>query len=413
MPAGGQVVFDGEVEDYLVTVSSGNTGGILSGWVYEDNGDGATAHDGIKAGNEPGIANQRVVLYHDADNNGVCEDTDTVLAETLTDGDGGWRLVPVLADVGKNACLVVQTANGFRSISENPGDGGASINTGAADDDVMLLQVQPSGVDWDNILFGDAGLPVLEPDRQGVVDAGNSLLYSHRFTARTAGSVDFSLGTAQTVPASPAWTDTLFRDADCDGELSAADEALPVSGVAVQAGDSLCLLVKVFAPADAPLEALHSRPLIATQTFAGTALQSTVQVLDTTRLTAGKLILDKTVRNIGPDGLAGTADDVDSQDGTANQASPGDVLRYRLTFSNQGVRPLTEVTINDSTPAFSSLSQAAVCPTPLPADLGGCNLTTPNGPNTAGYEGALQWLFSGQLLPGNQGAVVYDVRVSP
>ncbi|RJG17928.1 hypothetical protein D4A39_05395 [Alcanivorax profundi] len=413
VPAGGQVVFDGEVEDYLVTVSSGNTGGILSGWVYEDNGDGATAHDGIKAGNEPGIANQRVVLYHDADNNGVCEDTDTVLAETLTDGDGGWRLVPVLADVGKNACLVVQTANGFRSISENPGDGGASINTGAADDDVMLLQVQPSGVDWDNILFGDAGLPVLEPDRQGVVDAGNSLLYSHRFTARTAGSVDFSLGTAQTVPASPAWTDTLFRDADCDGELSAADEALPVSGVAVQAGDSLCLLVKVFAPADAPLEALHSRPLIASQTFAGTALQSTVQVLDTTRLTAGKLILDKTVRNIGPDGLAGTADDVDSQDGTANQASPGDVLRYRLTFSNQGVRPLTEVTINDSTPAFSSLSQAAVCPTPLPADLGGCNLTTPNGPNTAGYEGALQWLFSGQLLPGNQGAVVYDVRVSP
>ncbi|MAX56997.1 MAG: hypothetical protein CL537_16030 [Alcanivoracaceae bacterium] len=413
VPAGGQVVFDGEVEDYLVTISSGNTGGILSGWVYEDNGDGATAHDGIKAGNEPGIANQRVVLYHDADNNGVCEDTDTVLAETLTDGDGGWRLVPVLADVGKNACLVVQTANGFRSISENPGDGGASINTSAADDDVMLLQVQPSGVDWDNILFGDAGLPVLEPDRQGVVDAGNSLLYSHRFTARTAGSVDFSLGAAQTVPASPAWTDTLFRDADCDGELSAADEALPVSGVAVQAGDSLCLLVKVFAPADAPLEALHSRPLIATQTFAGTALQSTVQVLDTTRLTAGKLILDKTVRNIGPDGLAGTADDVDSQDGTANQASPGDVLRYRLTFSNQGVRPLTEVTINDSTPAFSSLSQAAVCPAPLPADLSGCNLTTPDGPNAAGYEGALQWLFSGQLQPGNQGSVVYDVRVSP
>ena len=76
--------------------------------------------------------------------------------------------------------------------------------------------------------------------------------------------------------------------------------------------------------------------MIAIQSFAGTALQSTVQVLDTTRLTAGKLILDKTVRNIGPDGLAGTGDDVDSQDGTANQASPGDVLRYRLTFSNQG-----------------------------------------------------------------------------
>ena len=74
---------------------------------------------------------------------------------------------------------------------------------------------------------------------------------------------------------------------------------------------------------------------------------------------------------------------------------------------------MTEVTINDSTPAFNGLSQAAVCPAPLPADLSGCNLTTPDGPNAAGYEGALQWLFSGQLQPGNQGSVVYDVRVSP
>lgn len=413
VPAGGQVVFDGEVEDYKVTISSGNTGGILSGWVFEDNGVGATAHDGLKGSAEPGLAGQRVVLYHDADNDGICSDADTILSETRTDGDGGWQLVPVLADVGKSACLMAQTANGFRSVSENPGDGGAGILTSAADDDIMVLQVQPSGVDWGNILFGDAGLPVLEPDRQGVVDAGNSLLYSHRFAARTAGTVDFTLGAAQTSPATPAWTDTLYRDGDCDGELSAADEALPVSGVSIQAGDSLCLLMKVFAPADAPLEALHSRPLLATQTFAGTALQSSVQVLDTTRLTVGKLVLEKTVRNLGPDGLPDTADDVDSVGGTANQASPGDVLRYRLAFSNQGVRALTDVTINDSTPAFTRLSEAAACPSPLPADLGGCNLTTPDGSNGSGYEGALQWLFSGQLLPGNRGAVVYHVRVSP
>ena len=111
--------------------------------------------------------------------------------------------------------------------------------------------------------------------------------------------------------------------------------------------------------------------------------------------------------------MARTGDDVDSSDGTANQAAPGDVLRYRLVFSNQGVRALTEVTVNDSTPAFSALNAAAACPAALPADLSGCSLSAPDGSNGPGYEGALQWLFSGQLLPGNQGVVSYDVRVSP
>jgi len=91
----------------------------------------------------------------------------------------------------------------------------------------------------------------------------------------------------------------------------------------------------------------------------------------------------------------------------------GDVLRYLLVFSNQGVRALTEVTVNDSTPAFSALNAAAACPATLPADLSGCSLSVPDGSNGPGYEGALQWLFSGELLPGNQGVVSYDVRVSP
>lgn len=411
--AGGQVVFDGEVEDYKVTVASANTAGTLSGWVFEDNGSGATAHDGSKGGDEPGLANLPVRLYHDADGNGVCAQTDTVLAEATTDGDGAWALTPPLADVGKAACLLVQTPNGYRSISENAGTAGASLAVGAADDDTMTLSVPPSGTVWSGILFGDVGLPALEPDRQGVVDAGSSLFYDHRFTARTAGTVNFTFGAADTVPAAPAWTDTLYRDSNCNGVLDSGEAAQPVTAIAVQAGDSVCLLVKVFAPADVPLDALHSRPLLATQAFTGTGLQAVVQVRDTTRLSAGKLLLEKQVRNIGPDGVQGTADDVDSSDGTANQAAPGDVLRYRLVFSNQGVRALTEVKVNDSTPAFSALNAAAACPAALPDDLSGCSLSAPDGSNGSGYEGALQWLFSGQLLPGNQGVVSYDVRVNP
>ena len=412
VPAGGLLVMGGEVEDYKVTVAPAATAGPLSGWVFEDNGVGATAHDGQKGPDEPGLANVPVTLYHDVDNNGQCSASDPVLAEATTDGDGAWQLVAALADVGKSACLVVATPNGLLSVSENSGSAGAGINTGAANDDVMSLTVPATGTVWDGILFGDAGLPILEPDQQGVVAPGGSRFYSHRFTARSAGNVDFVLEAPTTSPAAPAWNDALYRDDNCNGELDGADASLPLVGVNVTAGDRLCLLAKVFAPADAPVEALHSRPLSATQTYTGTAFQATAQVTDTTRLAAGQLQLEKQVRNIGPDGIANTGDDVDATDTTANQAAPGDVLRYRLIFRNQGSNPLTEVIVTDSTPAYSALNAAAACPAALPAALSACVLSAPDGSNGSGYQGGLQWQFTGELQPGGQGAVSYDVRVS-
>ena len=412
VPAGGLLVMGGEVEDYKVTVAPAATAGPLSGWVFEDNGVGATAHDGQKGPDEPGLANVPVTLYHDVDNNGQCSASDPVLAEATTDGDGAWQLVAALADVGKSACLVVATPNGLLSVSENSGSAGAGINTGAANDDVMSLTVPATGTVWDGILFGDAGLPILEPDQQGVVAPGGSRFYSHRFTARSAGNVDFVLEAPTTSPAAPAWNDALYRDDNCNGELDGADASLPLVGVNVTAGDRLCLLAKVYAPADAPVEALHSRPLSATQTYTGTAFQATAQVTDTTRLAAGQLQLEKQVRNIGPDGIANTGDDVDATDTTANQAAPGDVLRYRLIFRNQGSNPLTEVIVTDSTPAYSALNAAAACPAALPAALSACVLSAPDGSNGSGYQGGLQWQFTGELQPGGQGAVSYDVRVS-
>ena len=88
------------------------------------------------------------------------------------------------------------------------------------------------------------------------------------------------------------------------------------------------------------------------------------------------------------------------------------MLRYRLIFRNQGSNPLTEVIVTDSTPAYSALNAAATCPAALPAALSACALSAPDGSNGSGYQGGLQWQFTGELQPGGQGAVSYDVRVS-
>lgn len=373
---------------------------ILSGWVFEDNGVDATAHDGVKEQNEPGLANVAVTLYHDSDSNGACSPSDPVLALSQTSGDGAFSLSLAPMETGKAVCLVAETPSGFVSVSEN--GGALPATTGGVGDDVQTMTLPAPGAQVTGLLFGDAGLPILEPDQQGVLSAGGSRFYSHRFTARSAGDVNFVLDAATTSPATPVWNDTLYRDDNCNGVLDGADASLPLTGVTVAAGEQRCLLVKTFAPGNAPVGALHTRPLSATQAYTGTAFLASAQVVDITRIAAGELALEKRVQNL----TAGSAE------GTSNQADPGDVLRYRLVFRNQGSSALAEVVINDNTPAFTSLNGAVACPPlPLPALLSGCTVNTSNGVNGGGYQGAIEWTFTGELQPGAEGEVSYDVKV--
>ncbi|MGJ3257827.1 MAG: GEVED domain-containing protein [Alcanivorax sp.] len=404
----GNFVIHGEVEDYRVAILSQTR---LSGSVINDNGvGGGNAHDGVRNGAEKGLADVPVRLLHDADNSGTCEDGEPEIALTTTDGNGDWFLDLPASESGKDACLVVQTLNGFRSVSEN--SGGNPVVAGDVDDDLMVLTVPAAGSVWQGLLFGDVGLPILRPDQQGDVAPGNSIIYPHRFTSATAGTVDFSLVSPQSSPATPAWGQQVFIDAGCDGELNAGDGGLAVTGINVSPDETLCLLVKVFAPEDAPLGAQHSVTVRASQMLSGTLFEEQTEVEDLTRVQLGQLALVKAVRNIGPDGIADTGDDVDVAFGDSNEASPCDVLRYRLTFRNSGVRPLDEVRVHDATPAFTQLAAPLGCPSGLPDALTGCTPQTSDGPNAVGYEGGVEWVFSGRLAPGGEGQVSYDVRLS-
>ena len=126
---------------------------------------------------------------------------------------------------------------------------------------------------------------------------------------------------------------------------------------------------------------------------------------------AGQLRLFKSVRNIGPDGLADTGDDGDLAPETFNTASPGDVLRDRLRFRNEGALPVRALQLSDATPAFTELNVPIACPTPLANALSACAETTSSGANAAGYRGEVRWNFTGLLEPGAEGIVEFDVRI--
>lgn len=413
VPAGGFTVYGGEIEDDKITIAPPVTGGVLAGRVFSDNGSGGgSAHNGVRDGAEAGLAGVKVRLLYDADGNGVCDGSEAVIAEDTTGGDGAWRLVPLTADVGKAACLVTGTPAGYRPVSENNG-GHAALVSGAVGDNSQALTVPAAGVLWDGIAFGDVPLPLLQADGQGTLAPGGAILYPHRFTAGTVGRVDFAVEGGASNPANPAWTRAVYRDANCDGRIDGNDAQAATSNVTVAAGDQLCLLVRVFAPANAPVDARDTAPLVARQALAGTTFQDQTTATDRSRVVVAQLSLEKTVRNLGADGLAGTTDDGDASAGLSDQAAPGDVLRYTLRFTNPGSRPLTEVTVHDSTPGFTSLAAAATCPGSLPTGLTGCSAAASDGGNSQGYQGSLSWTFSGQLAPGASGELHYDVRVNP
>ncbi|MCG9705790.1 GEVED domain-containing protein [Photobacterium damselae] len=396
---------DGEVEDHWFELLNRI---VLSGVVFEDNGvGGATAaHDGLQEGSEVGLGNFTVtVTFNDTGVTGFT--SGDVIATDLTSGDGSYQFVIGVDFSGKDLLLDVVKQADWIDISEADVTGITQVTSSSVTDSQMSVNAN-AGDDISGLDFGKVQEPRMEPDNFSEAEPGKSVLFSHKFTAATAGSVNFSIINTEVEPANDGWNAVLYQDNDCNGVIDGADAQI-VNPVAVSGNTAVCLLSKVFVPADAPLNALYHYDIAADMTFADSAATGhgvTRQVLDkdTVRATfsgAGELKLEKTVRNI----TQGTAV------GVSNQGRPGDVLEYTITFTNVGSGDLTEVSIFDSTPSYTELSQAIDCTSgSVPASLT-CILVTANGTNAVGYEGEVRWDMTGSLLAGEQGTVVYLVVI--
>ncbi|HIF9250640.1 TPA: GEVED domain-containing protein [Photobacterium damselae] len=396
---------DGEVEDHWFELLNRI---VLSGVVFEDNGvGGATAaHDGLQEGSEVGLGNFTVtVTFNDTGVTGFT--SGDVIATDLTSGDGSYQFVIGVDFSGKDLLLDVVKQADWIDISEADVTGITQVTSSSVIDSQMSVNAN-AGDDISGLDFGKVQEPRMEPDNFSEAEPGKSVLFPHKFTAATAGSVNFSIINTEVEPANDGWNAVLYQDNDCNGVIDGTDAQI-VNPVAVSGNTAVCLLSKVFVPADAPLNALYHYDIAADMTFADSAATGhgvTRQVLDkdTVRATfsgAGELKLEKTVRNI----TQGTAV------GVSNQGRPGDVLEYTITFTNVGSGDLTEVSIFDSTPSYTELSQAIDCTSgSVPASLT-CIPVTANGTNAVGYEGEVRWDMTGSLLAGEQGTVVYLVVI--
>lgn len=206
----------------------------------------------------------------------------------------------------------------------------------------------------------------------------------HVFTAGTAGSLAFSLS-AVSNPAT-GWSNLLYLDQNGDGILQPTEPQI-TAPITVTANQKISVLTKVFTPLGAPRGSDQTLTVTANLTYANApSIVETLSRTDKITIAGGSgLTLIKAVDKA--------------------TAKAGDDITYTLTYRNDGAEALTNLTISDSTPTYTTFRSGATGP--LPAGLTGVTTSFP----AVGSPGALRWTFAGSLPAGSSGTVSFVVRL--
>ena len=405
------------------TVINTPASGVVSGRVFLDNGaGGGTANDGIRNGGEGPQVGVAMRLTNCAG---------AVHASTLTSDAGGYSFTVPTGVASGAALCVEEQANPATRVST-----GASISSTATG--TALPSGTATGVSGTSYTYTRAGTPEriaftwngighssldfgdVENSTFAVGGAktglpGNTVNYAHTFTAGTGGQVRFSIPSQSATPAIGGWTEEIHADPGCTGALqSGAAQLYPPAGTGtvVAFAGQVCIIVRQFIPANAPMGANNKVVVQADFSYANAApaLSATYTLEDITTVSAVALELKKEVRNV----TQGAAF------GVNNQAKSGETLEYRITYTNNGPAPISGMTVNDTTPAYTSFVSASAGTTP--ATLTACVKNTPANAlpapavacanaQLAGGTGPIDWKFTGSIAPGGTGFVLFQVKV--
>lgn len=360
-------------------------GSQLTAQVFGDTGiGGGTANDGVQNGSEGGLGNITVTANAGG----------SAIASATTNASGS-AVLWLPASTSGSVTLAPTAPSGDLATGGSPG------NTGGSYARPTVSFTYAVGKTYTGVTFGLIPPNALAPDGAQTAQPGTTVFYPHTFNAGSAGQVSFSTS-AVPGPALAGWSEVLYRDTNCNGQFISTDPQI-TAPVAATAGQQICIFVKEFIPAGAPLNAQNKVTLSASFTYSGSAApaNSVLTRTDTTTVgTPGDLQLTKQVQNLT----------LGSAYGTTNNAVPGDTLQYQLSITNLGSRPLSTVLVSDATPAFTTFVSAA-CPAPasLPAGLTACSVNTQPA---VGGQGSLQWTLTGTLAPGSQTALTFQVQVA-
>ena len=248
--------------------------------------------------------------------------------------DDHWRLTGGVEHTRQIGGLRNSGNNGTGQVSGLTGD--STAITGGVE--YLDARIKASGIlegrRAGELNFGDVPFNRFGADSVRTGSPGSSVSHAHTFVAQTGGAVSFGAASAVAAPPIDGWSARIYSDPGCTGTLQGGAAVLypPPVPTTVTAGQNLCVVVQEFIPANAQAGYTDRRMVEASFVFtnASSALSASYFVDDTTTVSSTALELKKEVRNLTKNG----------DFGLNNEARSGEVLEYRITYSNNGVTPI-------------------------------------------------------------------------
>ncbi|UJF17724.1 Ig-like domain-containing protein [Vibrio sp. SS-MA-C1-2] len=378
----------------LVTVDVIKLEAQITGTVFNDN---QLAHNGIQNDNETGLAGRIVTLR---------QGSKEIFSTTKGDGSFTFNLDPSWLD--SDVTITVAVPNSWLAISESWQKEGTS--TVATVGDAIDSQTKIEQADLSkgrHYFFGQVKEPTLTESQTKEGESGDKVYFSHQLTFFTHSAAIMSIEQINL-----DWETKIYQDQTCNQQLDDSDITISFpSFIDAEAGEKICLLIEVTIPGgfDRIDNDQYIYDLKAEHSFfdpgTGHDRKYADKNQDIVRLgpSAGRLTLKQWVKNItkGEDYT------------TVNAAEPGEILEYKIVFSNQSSKKVSDIDVYDYVPDFSQLESPVTCGDNafLP-----CVVILPDpsgGKNQQGYLGKVQWRMTGDLMPGKSGFVTYRVQVDP
>lgn len=281
----------------------------------------------------------------------------------------------------------------------------------AGDVDLYFRSLSPASTASDRIHDQVRVNPVrtlsLVPNNTAQVIPGGFAVYTHVLT--NTGNVTEGDGAGSFVALShvndqAGWSSALYWDTNGTGVFDAGDLAITdlslIGGLAP--GASVRLFVRVSSPAGAPLGQLNTTTVTATTSNLAyvSAVPAPAVATDGTTVINGQLTISKAqaldaLCDGSPDGPYGVLN-------ITTGAVPGACLRYEITVTNIGTTSVTNVVVNDATPANTVYSDA------VPASTTVGTIVNP-------LNGAAGTIVAtvGTLAPGQSAVITFGVRINP
>lgn len=319
---------------------------------------------------------------------GTCASLGTAITNTGSIAQGGNKLVCYVVSVPSIASANAGPQTPLFTLTATSG------STGNADTTTVTVAVPAVN----NV--------TLTPTGNQQTYAGSAVTYAHALAnlGNVSQTVTFASAFLSDAQAVAGWTSVAYVDTNNNGVLDVGTDVVisTSTSISLAVAGTQTVFVRVFAPGSVT----SASPADVT-TLTATYATTTTSTTDTTTITDG-LLLNKQHVATSCSTTPSSGWTTNPYNGTVsgfNPIAPGNCIAYLITGTNTTANPITSITVNDGTPANTTLNTSCGAPT---ASSGFSVVGAPANGGTGTFT-----VTGASLAPGSFFTVQFCVKINP